>query len=190
MITYTEDTSRWEDWQRGYRLGVILILPPSDVSREIDLLRARYDPRSAAWCPTHISLSDPLSREMCPALAGEIRDGLSDVQLFTLHYDRLYASSKHAGVAHPITPGEPIDRLTHVLHGTSGFAPEAHRRRRISPHMTIAEFISIDESLRLCAHLQDTAPSGTFSCDRLEYVVPDESFRFNRTLTFLLGDSA
>ena len=46
MITYTEDTSRWEDWQRGYRLGVILILPPSDVSREIDLLRARYEPRA------------------------------------------------------------------------------------------------------------------------------------------------
>ena len=190
MITYVEDTSKWEDWQRDYRLGLILILPPPDVAREIDLLRARYDSRSAAWCPSHISLSDPFSREMSPALAGEISGVLSDVRPFTLHYDRLYASSKHAGVSYPITPGEPIERLKHVLHGTSGFAAEAHRRRRIAPHMTIAEFISIEESLQLCARLQDTAPSGSFLCDRLEYVVPDESFRFNRTLTFLLGDSA
>ena len=69
MITYVNDTSTWEDWQRDYRLGIILILPPPEVSDEIDLLRARYDPRSAAICPAHISLSDPLCREVCPALA-------------------------------------------------------------------------------------------------------------------------
>ena len=189
MITYVEDTSKWEDWQRDYRLGVILILPPPDVSREIDLLRARYDPRSAAWCPTHISLSDPLSREMSPALAGEIRDVASGVRPFTLSYDKPHASTRYAGVAYPITPRERIERMKHVLHGTSGFAAEAHRRRRISPHITIAEFISIDESLQLCARLQDTAPSGSFLCDRLAYMVPDQNFRFSKRLTFVLGDS-
>ena len=189
MITYVEDTSKWEDWQRNYRLGLILILPPPDVSREIDLLRARYDPRSAAWCPSHISLSDPLSREMTPALADEIRGVVSGVQPFTLYYGKPHASTRYAGVAYPITSREPIEGLKHVLHGASGFAAEAHRRRRIAPHMTIAEFISIDESLQLCARLQDTAPSGSFLCDRLEYVVPDESFRFNKTLTFVLGDT-
>ena len=62
MIPYVKDTSQWEDWQRDYRLGLILIMPPPEVSQEIDLLRAKYDPRSADSCPTHISLSDPLSR--------------------------------------------------------------------------------------------------------------------------------
>ena len=180
----------WEDWQRDYRLGIILILPPPEVSEEIDRLRAMYDPRSAAICPAHISLSDPLCREMCPALAGEIRGVLTDVRPFTLYYDRLYASTAHAGVAYRITPREPIDRLKDLLHGTSGFDAEAHRRRRIAPHMTIAEFISIEEGLQLCARLQDTAPAGRFLCDRLEYMVPDERFRFNRRMTFSLGDSA
>ena len=189
MITYVTDTSKWEDWQRDYRLGVILILPPSDVSREIDLLRARYDPRSAAWCPAHISLSDPLSSEMTPALADEIRGAVSAIRPFTLHYDELYASSRHAGFAYRIAPREPIERLKGILHGTSGFAGEAYRRRQISPHMTIAEFISIAESLRLCARLQDTAPSGSFLCDRLAYMVPDQNFRFSKRLTFVLGDS-
>lgn len=190
MITYATDTSKWEDWQRGYRLGVILILPPPDVSREVDSLRERYDPRSAAWCPAHVSLSDPLCCEMSPALAGEIRGVLSDVLPFKLCFDRLYASTRHPGVAYRITPREPIERLKHLLHGTSGFADEAHRRRDIAPHMTIAEFISIEESLQLCARLQDTAPVGSFLCDRLTYMVPDEDFRFTGRLTFLLGDSA
>lgn len=189
MIKYVDDTSKWENWQRDYRLGVILILPPPDVSREIDLLRARHDPRSAAWCPAHVSLSDPLSSEMSPALAGEIRGVLSDVRPFRLHYDGLYASTRHAGVAYRITPREPIERLKDVLHGTSGFADAVHRRRDIAPHMTIAEFISIEESLQLCARLQDTAPVGSFMCDRLAYMVPDGSFRFQRRLTFPLGDS-
>ena len=190
MITYATDTSKWEDWQRGYRLGVILILPPPDVSREVDSLRARYDPRSAAWCPAHISLSDPLSSEMSPALADEIRGVLSGVRPFKLCFDRLYASPRHPGVAYRIAPREPIERLKPILHGTSGFADEAHRRRDIAPHMTVAEFISIEESLQLCARLQDTAPVGSFLCDRLMYMVPDGSFRFQRRLTFPLGDSA
>lgn len=189
MITYATDTSTWEDWQRDYRWGIILILPPPEVSKEINPLRARYDPRSAAVCPAHISLSDPLNREMCPALASEIRGVLTDVRPFTLFYDKLYTSTRHAGVAYCITPQEPIERLKDVLHETSGFACEAHRRRHIAPHMTIAEFISIDESLQLCARLQDTAPSGSFLCDRLEFLVPDESFRFRRRMTFSLGDS-
>lgn len=51
-----EDTSGWEDWQRDYRLGVILILPPPEVSRVIDALRRSYDPRAFRICPTHISV--------------------------------------------------------------------------------------------------------------------------------------
>ena len=189
MFTYVEDTSDWEDWQRDYRLGVILILPPPDVSREVDSLRARYDPRSAAWCPAHISLSDPLCCEMSPALAGEIRGVLSDVRPFELHYERLYASTRHPGVAYCITPREPVQCLKDLLHGTSGFSDAAHRRRDVAPHMTIAEFISIDESLQLCSRLQETAPAGSFLCDRLAYMVPDRSFRFQTRLTFPLGDS-
>ena len=44
MIPYVKDTSKWEDWQRDYRFGLILIMPPPEVSQEIDLLRAKYDP--------------------------------------------------------------------------------------------------------------------------------------------------
>ncbi len=152
-------------------------------------MRSRYDPRSAASCGTHISLSDPLSQEMTADLINEINNVTTDVQPFTLYYDKPHASTKHAGVSYPIRPQEPIDDLKQILHGTSAFSGAAYRRRDIAPHMTIAEFISIDESLELCERLQNSAPTGSFLFDRLELVVPDESFRFNRKGTFFLGDS-
>ena len=189
MIPYVKDTPKWEDWQRDYRLGLILIMPPPEVSQKIDLLRAKYDPRSADSCPTHISLSDPLSREMTLDLIDEINNVITDVQPFTLHYDKPHASTRHPGVSYPIRPREPIDNLKQILHGTSAFSGEAYHRRNIAPHMTIAEFISIDESLALCTQLQNSAPSGSFLCDKLEFIVPDESFRFKKRKTFFLADS-
>ena len=59
----------------------------------------------------------------------------------------------------------------------------------VPAHMTIAEFISIEESLELCTSLQDSAPNGSFMCDRLDYIVPDQLFHFQRHGTFFLGDA-
>ena len=189
MINYVEDTSNWEDWQRDYRLGLILIIPPPEVSQQIDPLREKHDPQSFAYCPTHISVSDPLRREMTPGLDGEIQDILTGIKPFTLFYDKPQASAKHAGVAYPITPQEPIDELGEALHASGAFDGEVYRRRLIPAHMTIAEFISIEDSLKLCDEIQDSAPSGSFLCESLELIVPDESFHFRRTNTFILGDA-
>jgi len=189
MITYATDISKWEDWQRDYRLGLILIMPPEDVARQIDPLRAKYDPYAFAICPTHISFSDPLQSEMTPVLENEIRHILSSVQPFTLYFDNLYASPDYSGVIYPISPREPIDALKAALHTASVFAGETYYRRSIPPHMTIAEFISIEDGLKLCSQLKDTAPRGSFLCDRLEFIVPDNDFHFQKKLTFFLMNS-
>lgn len=189
MVAYAMDTSRWEDWQRDYRLGLILIMPPQEVSQQIDPLRAKYDPRSYAICPTHISVSDPLRREMTLEVEDEIRHILGAVKPFMLHFDKPHASTEHGGVAYPIEPKEPIVALKEALHAASAFAGEVYRRRHIPSHMTIAEFITIEDSLRLRTQLQDSAPSGSFLCDRLEFIVPDEDFHFQRAATFFLGAS-
>ncbi len=187
MITYAEDTSQWEDWQRDYRLGLILILPPPEIARRIDPLRARYDPRAFAICRTHISLTDPLSREMTRELRDEISNVLSAFGPFRLHIDKPQASTEYAGVFYPIRPQDSIDALKRALHSSSAFGDRMHERRNIPAHMTIAEFLSIEDSLTLCERLRGTAPSGSFVCDRLSYVVPDERFCFQEVDTFLLG---
>ena len=186
MTTYTTDTTKWEDWQRDYRLGLILIMPPEEVAKQIDPLRAKYDPYAFAICPTHISLSDPLQREMTPEIENELRNILIKVQPFTIYFDDLYASTDHSGVIYPIRPREPIDKLKDALHVASAFDGKPYYRRTIPPHMTIAEFISIEDGLKLCTQLQDTAPRGSFVCDRLEFIVPDDDFHFQKTHTFYL----
>ncbi|NQU44429.1 2'-5' RNA ligase family protein [bacterium] len=120
-VDYVTDTSNWENWQRDYRLGLILIMPPEEVSRQIDLLRAKHDPYAFAICPTHISLSDPLRREVTPELEEEIRDILSTIAPFMLHYDKPHASPKRGGVAYPISPQAPIDHLKEILHTAAVF---------------------------------------------------------------------
>ena len=187
MITFTSDTSKWEDWQRDYRLGLILIIPPEEVSRQVDPLRAKYDPYAFAICPTHISVSDPLQREMTPEIEDEICRILSSIQPFTLYFDELYASPNYSGVIYPIRPQEPIDKLKAALHTASAFSGKIYSRRIIPPHMTIAEFISIEDGLKLCTQVQDTAPRGLFVCDRLEFIVPDDNFHFQKQCTFFLG---
>ena len=97
MIRYARNTDSWENWQLDYRLGLILIMPPKEVSDLIDPLRERYDPKSHATCGTHISVSDPLSLEMTPDLETEIRAIVLDFQPFELHFSTLHASRKHPG---------------------------------------------------------------------------------------------
>lgn len=189
VIAYAEDLSSWEDWQHDYRLGVILIRPPAEIARRIDALRAEYDPRSHAISPTHISLSDPLSSEMTPALRAEIGDILRAISPFELRFEKPQASTEHAGVYCPVSPQEPIDGLRNALHASSAFSGPAYERRNIPAHMTIAEFMSMEDSLRLSDELQTAAATGSFTCNRLSFMVPDENFRFHEVDTFPLGGS-
>lgn len=187
MVTYVTDMSNWEDWQHDYQLGLILIMPPEDTARRIDPLREKYDPVAYAICPTHISLSDPLRREMTPEHEKELEEILNEIEPFILYYDKLFAASEYPGVIYPITPQAPIDKLKDALHAAKVFDGKVYERRSIPAHMTIAEFISIEDGLKLCAALQKSAPSGSFLCDRLAFIVPDRDFHFRRVRTFFLG---
>lgn len=187
MVTYVTDTSKWEDWQTDYRLGLILTKPPPEVSSQIDPLRSKYDPKGFHMCPTHISISDPLRMEMTPELDEEITGILSKIDPFMLHYEKPMASRDHAGVAYPITPQEPIDELKRELHQAAIFEGKVYGRREVPGHMTIAEFVTIDESWRIWDELKDIAPSGSFLCSQLEFIVPDINMQFQKVKTYALG---
>lgn len=183
------DTSSWEPWQRDYRFGVILVMPPPHLASPIDALRMAYDPKSYALCSAHISVSDPLRRQLSDDARQEIQELLRTVEPFEVHYGRPTASARRPGVAYPVSPQERFDELKRIIHQASVFEGVVYRRREIPAHMTIAEFLTIEDSLRICADLIDTAPRGSFWCDRLEHVVPDATFRFQRRGTFFLGTS-
>lgn len=158
------------------------------MSSLIDPLKARYDPDAPYACPTHISVSDPLRLEMTPGRDAEIARLLRSIDPFVLHFDKPRASREHAGVAYPITPQAPIDALKRALHQAAVFDGKVYKRRDIPAHMTIAEFVTIEESFRIVEEIGDSAPSGSFLCDELAFIVPDIAMRFYVVKTFALGN--
>jgi hypothetical protein len=63
MPTYSTMMNTWLDWQKHYRLGVILVLPLEPLRSQINMLRAKYDPQSYKNVEAHISLTVPLQKE-------------------------------------------------------------------------------------------------------------------------------
>jgi 2'-5' RNA ligase len=186
-IEYVNDTSSWEDWQREYLHGAFYIFPPDEVIDRVDDLRERYDPRSAAICQAHISLTEPLARRLTAEDIVEVTQALRDVAPFVIRYGPLRTFGPHPGVVYAISPEEHVRALRSTIQATSLFARVDSQRDGVAPHMTIAEFISLERTEVLLAQLQGSVPVGEFICDQVEYALPDATFCFRRVLTIPLG---
>jgi len=179
MVTdYAADISHWEEWQREYRFGVLLIFPPDPPATQVNNLRSEYDPQGQSICKAHISLTVPLPRPIESAYWSELRSITSDIKPFSIHYGPLTNYFPHPGVVLAIEPQDELDRLVTVLESASVFEGAPARKYPFSAHMTIAEFISLQQTEELMVELQGLTPQGDFLCDSVSYAVPDVSFHF------------
>jgi 2'-5' RNA ligase len=178
VATYAADISRWEAWQREYRFGVILIYPPDPPLQQVNALRARYDPRSQSTCDAHISLTVPLPRPLTEAHWVELESIAAGIAPISVRYGPLMNYLPHPGVCLAVEPQAELDRLRTALEAASAFMGARARRYPFSAHMTIAEFISVDQTEALMVELEDIAPQGTFLCSGVSYAVPDSGFHF------------
>ncbi|HVB51933.1 MAG TPA: 2'-5' RNA ligase family protein [Acidimicrobiales bacterium] len=177
-----EAQTPWPEWQEEYRHGAFFIFPPEDVRVVVDELRRRYDAASASYCQAHVSLSEPLASPLTKEQTLEITTALSNFAPFEVRYGPLRTFEPHPGVTYAIGPEDTFFNLRDVVHTTSAFAGREKRRAAIPPHMTIAEFISIERTRELLAELSSTVLSGTFWCGHVVYAVPDTTFNFRSVL--------
>jgi len=187
LETAYADTSSWEEWQREYTYGAFYIFPPVGVIEPIDDLRRTHDPKSDSYCQAHISLSEPLTHPLTQSELEELKARLSSIDPFDMHYGPLRSFLPYPGVAYTIAPDDTFRHLRSVLHSTSMFKDTPLKRHLVAPHMTVAEFISVDRTGELLQELSGHVPEGTFSCDSIEYAVPTSDFRFARILGIPLG---
>ncbi len=187
MISYAMNTERWEEWMLEYRYGAFYIFPPDGVIEPIDTLRRKYDPKSAAYCQAHISLSEPLQEPLTEIQIQELQTALCATMPFDLHYGPLRSFPPYPGVVYSTQPEDKFQRLRAVIHATSLFVNSPLMRKDIAPHMTIAEFITVERTEMLLQKLQGKVPEGTFRCESIEYAVPNDSFYFERVLTIPIG---
>jgi 2'-5' RNA ligase len=184
------DTSHWEAWQREYRYGAFYIFPPPGIIEPIDQLRRTYDPKSDSYCQAHISLSEPLRSPLTDEKVQEMHDALSSVEPFEIHYGPLRSFPPYPGVVYAITPEDVFMRLRSRIHEVSLFKGQQLMREHITPHMTIAEFITIERTHELLEELSGKFPEGTFLCSAIEYAIPNHDFCFERVLRLPLGKNA
>jgi len=187
-FTYA-DTSSWEPWQLEYEHGAFYIFPPTGVIEAIDALRETYDPKSASYCQAHISLSEPVSHPLTEAELEELQTKLSTLEPFDVHYGPVRGFSPYPGVAYAIAPEDTCRQLRSAIHHTSLFRGVPLSREHIAPHMTIAEFMSVERTEELVRQLKGHVPEGKFLCASIEYAVPNNDFYFERVLTIALRAS-
>jgi 2'-5' RNA ligase len=181
------DAAAWKDWQRAYRFGAFFIFPPDGTIGPIDELRRRYDPESASICQAHISLSEPLGSPLTGEHLQELRQTLTAIQPFDVHYGPLHGFPSRPGVMYGIQPKDTLTRLRSAIHMTPFFKGVQPSHRVFMPHMTIAEFINAERTTELLQELSGKVPEGTFPCHSVEYAVPNQDFYFERVAVIPLG---
>jgi hypothetical protein len=187
---YIEDMGRWEEWQREYRFGVLLLFPPDPPLTAANCLRAEYDPPSQATCDAHISLTVPLPRPMDDSHWRELEAIAAAIDPIDIRYGPLMNFLPHPGVCLTIEPRDRLDRLRIALESATIFRDASPRRHPFVPHMTIAEFITVERTLELMENLKEIAPSGRYLCTGVSYAVPDAAFHFAERRWLRLGNAS
>jgi 2'-5' RNA ligase len=184
----SKSVKAWKNWQRRYRHGVFLILPPHEIRQWVNTQRELYDPTSAAICETHISVSQPLLKPISEQDRILLGDSVRSLKPFEIHIGQLKSFLPYPCIWYEIQPVELILKLRSVLHGTGLFNLVDGYIEDFIPHMTITEGRSGPEvNLDLLEQLQPQSPSGSFICSGLSLMVPDKAFHFHQKGYLPLG---
>ncbi len=178
----------WEEWQKVYQHGIMVIWPPDEIRKIINAKREAYDPVSASFCGAHITLTQPLLNTLSDAEWGNIQDILGRFPPFEIQYGPTKSFLPYPCIWHEIQPEEKILDLRHALHQTGYFNLSLEHTDDFIPHMTITEGLSgppVDEELLTI--LQEQSSQGSFICQDAAYIVPDESFYFGVVKRLALG---
>jgi 2'-5' RNA ligase len=154
-------------------------MPPEPILSIVNSLRTKYDARSQSYCDAHISLSLPIPQPMTEEDWHELVDIASNIKPFDIHYGKLKDFPPYPGVVFSIESQLALNAVREKIEDAIIFKNAQPRKFPYKAHMTIAEFISLEDTARILKELKDKTPTGTFLCDNLAYIVPDNNMHFN-----------
>jgi 2'-5' RNA ligase len=178
----------WEEWQRPYRFGTIVIRPPDEVRETVNSQRAEYDPVSQAYCQAHISVTQPLSRPLDGEEWRQVSELLLAHEPFEIRFGPVNSFLPYPCIWYEIHPAEKILAIRSDLHQTGFFNLAMKHPKDFIPHMTVTEGLSgpaVDQGL--LERIGTESSKGSFLCEELAYIVPNEAFRFEVASTFPLS---
>jgi len=169
----------WEEWQKVYQHGTLVIWPPDEVREIINFQREKHDPVSAAICEAHITLTQPLLKPLIGVEWEQVQEILKGFPAFEIQYGPIKSFLPYPCIWYDIQPGDKVLELRHALHQTGYFNLSLKHTDDFIPHMTITEGLSgspVDE--KLLTILQKQSSQGSFICQDAAFIMPDESFCF------------
>ena len=174
----------WPTWQRDYRYGTLVIMPPPNLASALDPIRARLDPASAALIGAHITLTPPFAAAPSSADEERVRTVIGGSALMRLRLDRPTRFSGSSVVYLPVVPTQPFLGLRAVLLATDLFRLDLPHTADFVPHLTLSEFGT--EPAAVGANIPEPEAMA-FVVERVAWVVPDEEVRFTVRRTFMLA---
>jgi len=169
----------WEDWQKPYQFGTLVIWPPDEIREIVNSQRERIDPVSQSYCETHISVTQPLCRWLEAEEWDRLGVLLASFDSFLIEYGPLNTFLPYPCIWYEIKPVNRVLELRNSLHQTGYFNLEMKHPQNFIPHITITEGLSgLEVDKDLFQTLQQESGKGSFQCEELAYIVPDQDFRF------------
>lgn len=187
IIKYANEQLWEQEWEREYKYGVILFIPPEPTLSAVNELRQKYDKLSAEGCCAHISLTMPLKNPLKLSDIKEIEKKLSVYKKFEVHYGpfiNFLPSAK--GVVLEVQEQEKFEELYKTIESAAG-VEFYDRKWPFKAHMTIAEFISEEDTINLTEELNKNALYGSFICEQVIYMVPNQDMVFEKIMAFNLS---
>jgi 2'-5' RNA ligase len=179
--------SSWPTWQRDYRYGTLVIMPPPNLASALDPIRERFDPASAAHIGAHITLTPPFAAAPSSADEERVRTAIRGVAPMRLQLDRPTQFSGSSVVYLPVVPTEPFLKLREVLLATGLFRLDLPHTTDFVPHLTLSEFGTMPAAALRADIPQPEAMA--FLVEGVAWVVPDEEVQFTVRRTFMLAAS-
>ncbi len=177
------DGTGWPDWQRAYRFGALVVVPPPDLAAKVDAIRSRFDPVSAAIFGTHITLTPPFARAPAPADLDRLSAVVFEFPRSELTHSSPTTFPNSSVVYLPIKPVEPLAALRTAILGTRLFESDD---RDFVPHLTLSEFGAEPEAV-LTAARDAGLTHGGIPLTHVTWITPDPSFRLAARDTFGLA---
>ena len=169
----------WEEWQKPYRYGVIVIQPPDEIRELVNKQREEYDPLSQSYSEAHITVTQPLLMELSEIEWDSTLRIVEGFGPFQIDYGPINSFLPYPCIWYEIKPAEKVLDLRQALHRTGFYNLSLPHTEGFIPHMTITEGLSgpiVDE--KLYNRIQGESSQGTFLCEQLTYIVPDDKFYF------------
>ncbi len=177
-----------QDWQKPYQFGTIVIWPPDEVRVVVNNQREENDPLSQSYCEAHITVTQPLLKNLSESEWNQVLSVVKDFRSFQIDFGPLNSFLPYPCILYEIEPRERILELRQALHQTGFFNLTLPHTEDFIPHMTITEGLSgptVDENL--LKQLQKESCQGSFVCQELAYIVPDQRFCFKEIKTLPLA---